>query len=74
VISESRLVDDHSNEHVYWRRDGRPLAPGYYLVSLPAGTARRRFNEDAAFRGPYRQRTDALTERATLASRPFRIS
>jgi len=51
VISECRLIDEESFEHVYWRRDGRPLALGCYIVSWPPGARVGRFNEDAVFRG-----------------------
>ena len=60
VIKPFRLVDSESYERVYWRRDGVALAPGYYVVSWPFGVAKRMFNEDAIFRGPFRDRADAL--------------
>ena len=69
VISECRLVDEESFEHVYWRRDGKPLAQGYYIVSWPPGARVGRFNEDAVFRGPYRQRTEALAALEEPAAR-----
>jgi hypothetical protein len=60
VIKPFRLVDSESYERVYWRRDGIALASGYYVVSWPFGAAKRTLNEDAIFRGPFRQRADAL--------------
>ena len=60
VIKPFRLVDSESYERVYWRRDGVALAFGYYVVSWPFGAAKRMFNEDAIFRGPFRERADAL--------------
>jgi hypothetical protein len=60
VINEYRLLDADRCEWRYWRRDGKPLPAGYYVVKLPDGTARARFNEEAAFRGPFRQRQAAL--------------
>ncbi|HVB48427.1 MAG TPA: hypothetical protein VNF69_08570 [Burkholderiales bacterium] len=59
VIREFRLVDADSCERVYWRRDGAALAKGYYVVSWPARARTRIFNEDARFRGPFRNRHDA---------------
>jgi hypothetical protein len=59
VIRPFRLIDSESYEHVYWRRDGVALAPGYYVVSWPRRARDRRFNEDAEFRGPFRARAQA---------------
>lgn len=59
VVSGCRLLDAGSQEHVYWRRNGQPLAEGYYVVVWPPGTVVRRFNEDAEFRGPFQQRESA---------------
>jgi hypothetical protein len=69
VINECRLIDEQSFEHVYWRRDGKPLALGYYIVIWPPGARVGRFNEEAVFRGPYRERTEALTALAGPAVR-----
>jgi hypothetical protein len=69
VISKCRLIDEESFEHVYWRRDGKPLAPGFYIVSWPARARRGRFHEEAVFRGPYRQRTEALAALEEPAAR-----
>lgn len=59
VISEHRLRDADQCEWRYWRRDGKPLPAGYYLVSLPSCSAHARYSEDADFRGPYRRRDAA---------------
>jgi len=59
VISECRLLDARSEKHIYWRRDGLGLAPGYYLIKRDGAAVRRVFNEDTQFRGPYRSRADA---------------
>jgi hypothetical protein len=69
VISECRLIDEESFEHVYWRRDGKPLALGCYIVTWPPGARVGRFNEEAVFRGPYRQRTEALAALEEPAAR-----
>jgi len=44
---------------VYWRRDGLGLAAGWYIVSWPPGAVPGRFNEEALFRGPFRQSEEA---------------
>ncbi|MEW5708410.1 MAG: hypothetical protein AB1830_05805 [Pseudomonadota bacterium] len=61
VTSECRLVDAGGREHVYWRRDGQSLPAGWYVVSWPPAPGRqsRRFNEEAAFRGPFKLEADA---------------
>ena len=73
VIKPFRLVDSESYERVYWRRDGVPLSPGYYVASWPARTTARKFNEEARFRGPFRERGAAqqslLEMQARLQSR-----
>ena len=60
VIKPFRLVDSESYERVYWRPDDRPLELGYYVVSWPRRAEPGRFDERAAFRGPYRERSAAL--------------
>ena len=59
VLSECRLLDAERREKTYWRRDGSCLAPGFYVVSEPAGAAAGRFYEDSQFRGPYDKRESA---------------
>jgi len=59
VTGECRLLDADSVEHVYWRRDGKPLSVGHYVVGWPPGTVGRRFHEDAIFHGPFRLRIEA---------------
>jgi hypothetical protein len=68
VIGECRLIDEESFEHLYWRRDGKPLALGYYVVSWPPGAKAGRFHEDAVFRGPYADRAQALASIAAKAA------
>ena len=60
VISECRLVDSRSDEHIYWRRDGCGLPPGYYLTRPERAIPQGAFNEDVEFRGPYVSREAAL--------------
>lgn len=59
VIGGFKLLDGMSRERIYWRRDGAPLAPGFYFVKVAAGIVARKFNEDAVFRGPFRRRQEA---------------
>jgi hypothetical protein len=59
VINHCRLIDSRSEESMYWRRNGKGLAAGYYVVTWPAGATRRSFNEDAVFQGPFRSLADA---------------
>lgn len=73
VIKPCVLVDADYHEQVYWRRDGVPLARGYYVVSWPAGADKRLFNEDAFFRGPFKAREDALSSMRALQARALRI-
>lgn len=70
VISDFRLLDPESLERAYWRRDGKGLAVGWYLVSWPQGISVKRFNEEAMFRGPYRLREEAQVAVQRLTSRP----
>jgi len=69
VIGDCRLVDSESYERVYWRRDGLPLARGYYVVSWPTSASPKRFNEDASFRGPFQGREDAQAALDQLVAR-----
>ena len=59
VTGECCLRDGGGMEHRYWRRDGRPLPSGFYVVHWPAGTTPGRFNEEALFEGPFRSRGGA---------------
>src|SRR4030095_16666103 len=59
VLGVCSLRDAEGNEHPYWRRDGHALASGFYIAHWPAGAAVGRFNEDALFEGPFRQRSGA---------------
>lgn len=65
VTEGCKLVDARECSRTYWRRDGKPLAEGFYVVTWPEGATRIIFNDDAVFRGPFKQRDDAqsLAER-----------
>jgi hypothetical protein len=69
VFSSCRLLDTQACEHVYWRRDGLGLATGWYVVDRPRGAVPGRFNEETAFRGPFKQREDAQAAMARMSSR-----
>lgn len=69
VIKPFRLVDAESYERQYWRADGVALAPGFYVVSWPVGDGAGRYDEDAEFRGPYRDRKAAEDAQQLLAAR-----
>jgi hypothetical protein len=66
VITHAKLIDAASEECIYWRRDGKGLACGCYVVTWSPGVSRRVFNEDAHFVGPFRteQETEAALCRA----------
>ena len=70
VIHGFKLVDSESYERRYRRRNGRSLAPGYYVVHWPEHCRTRRFDEQAAFHGPYQRKQaarDALERLQTKA-------
>jgi len=60
VIRDFWLVDAESYQRRYSTNDGHLLAPGYYVVTWPEHIRARRFNEQAAFHGPFKLRNEAL--------------
>lgn len=68
VVSDTRLIDSESYERIYWRPDGKPVAPGFYLVAWPRGADPTRYDERAEFMGPYRWVEGALVALAQLKS------
>lgn len=74
IINDYRLRDEEQCEWRYWRRDGKPLPAGYYLVTLPQACAHARYSEDADFRGPYRRREGAQAALEQLSSAESRLS
>ena len=70
VTKRCALLDANFLERAYWRRDGVPLAVGYYLVSWPAEIEKRMFNEDATFRGPFKTHDDARAALRSFVPRP----
>jgi hypothetical protein len=59
VTGVCTLQDAAGVEHPYWRRDGRSVTPGFYVVHWPPGATVGRFNEDTFFEGPFLQRSSA---------------
>ena len=59
VIRDFWLVDAESYQRSYCTNHGQPLAPGYYVVNWPEHVRARRFNEQAAFHGPFKLREEA---------------
>ena len=63
VIRDHCLIDAESYQRRYNTRHGQPLAPGYYVVNWPDDIQTRRFNEQAAFHGPFTLRKEAQAAR-----------
>ncbi len=59
VIRDFWLVDAESYQRRYCTDHGQPLAPGYYVVNWPDHIRSRRFNDHAAFHGPFKLRIEA---------------
>ncbi|MDD1629042.1 MAG: hypothetical protein LUQ48_01305, partial [Methylococcaceae bacterium] len=59
VIRDFWLVDAESYQRSYYTGHSQPLAPGYYVVNWPEHIRARRFNEQAAFHGPFKFRKEA---------------
>ena len=59
VMRDFWLVDSESYQRSYCTNHGQPLTPGYYVVDWPEHIRARRFNEHAAFHGPFKLRKEA---------------
>lgn len=59
VYEQFRLIDPESYQRVYSRKNGRPLAKGFYIVSWPKGRGDQAYGNEAAFHGPYLNRKEA---------------
>jgi len=59
VIRDFWLIDAESYQRSYCTNHGQPLTPGYYVVDWPEHIRARRFNEHAAFHGPFKLRKEA---------------
>jgi hypothetical protein len=59
VVRDFWLIDAESYQRRYCTEHGQPLAPGYYVANWPEHIRARRFNEHAAFHGPFKLRKEA---------------
>ena len=57
ILNERSLIDSESYQRKY--RTRVPLLPGYYVVVWKGDGARRVYDDDAQYLGPYRARSDA---------------
>lgn len=53
VYERFKLLDPESYQRTYTRKNGRPLAKGFYIVSWPRGKSDRFYGDEAVFHGPY---------------------
>lgn len=81
VIRDFWLVDAESYQRRYCTKHGQPLSRGYYVVNWPEHVRARRFNEHAAFHGPFLLRKEAQAaldcmhkESVRVLNRPSEIS
>jgi hypothetical protein len=66
VLRDFHLLDAESYQRTYRRRDGKPLAKGYYFVSWPPGSDTSNFGTETIFHGPFMRRRDAITNMSRL--------
>lgn len=59
VLRDFWLIDSESYQRRYCTSYGKPLGAGYYVVNWPEHIRKRRFNEHAAFHGPFNSRKEA---------------
>ena len=59
VIGRGRLIDAESYERTIWGHEGGSLPPGFYVVCWSVAGLHGRYDEDAAFHGPFPRRADA---------------
>lgn len=59
VLPKFQLFDAEFYQRNYCTNHGKPLTPGYYVVTWPEAVKVRRFNEHAAFHGPFKHRQGA---------------
>jgi hypothetical protein len=57
VLNDRSLIDSESYQRTYQTRV--PLLPGYYVVVWKGDDARRAYDDDAQYVGPYCARSDA---------------
>jgi hypothetical protein len=61
VFRDFWLFDAESYQRRYRTAQSQALAAGYYVVTWPEKSRARRFNEQAAFHGSYKNRHEAQT-------------
>lgn len=61
VIRDFWLLDAESYQRKYCTKHGEPLMSGHYIVNWPEHVRIRRFDEHAAFHGPFKFRHEAQT-------------
>lgn len=57
ILNERSLIDSESYQRSY--RTRVPLSAGYYVVVWKGDGARRTYDDDARYLGPYDTRSDA---------------
>ena len=70
VYEQFRLIDAESYQRVYSRKDGRPLARGYYFVTWAGDRDGPTFGDTAVFHGPFRTKAEAEGRLATFQATP----
>ncbi|MDP2903207.1 MAG: hypothetical protein Q8N96_08890 [Methylovulum sp.] len=68
VTRDFWLVDAESYQRRYCTNHGEPLVSGYYVVNWPEHIRARRFNEHAAFHGPFGLRNEAQAALGWMSS------
>jgi hypothetical protein len=71
VIPNFWLFDAESYQRSYSTNHGNPLLPGYYVVAWPETIRVKRFNKQASFHGPYKNRQDAQAFLATMQEHKY---
>ena len=59
VIGRGRLIDAESYQRTIRGREGGSPPPGFYVVCWTMAELHGRYDEDAAFHGPFQRRADA---------------
>lgn len=70
VIGDFWLIDAESYQRRYCSNHDRSLVAGYYVVNWPEHIRIRRFNEHAAFYGPFKSRNEAQATLNRMGQKP----
>jgi hypothetical protein len=73
VIRDFWLFDAESYQRQYSTTQRQPLAAGYYVVTWPETIRVRRFNKQASFHGPYKNRQDAQAFLYTMREHKYKL-